>query len=240
MVMRSIGVLILTIFLSSCGVGICSSGADGKCSVTVAGCPAIVPGNATLLSGALTTIATALAAADSISNTQLTVPGDSQSFTTASLSVDVFRNLPSAFSGSFSVEAYTASIAVPAAVFAGSPATNIDEDVFRYPTNILSKFYAPSPIWNSPLFAYRLVDSSAAATQLPSLSQRGNPVSVSLPCDKSRCTVACTCRCYRWDFTVSRWTQNGVTTTPGNQTASCESYLPAAYLSVFAVQNGCE
>ncbi len=229
-------------FLFACGSGICSLGSDGKCLATTESCPAIIPGNATIMNGALSTIITAKATADAASNSALTVPGDTYSASSGGMDLTISRLLPtSSFaSGTITVGSYTASVNVSSDVFSGGSATMVDHDVFTYATNILSSFYAPSQTWHSPLVAYRLIDASATAVEFSSLNSSGSSVAVNLPCDTSACTTQCTCHCYRWNFITNRWTQSGVTTTQGSNTVSCTSFLPVAYLTSFAVQNGCE
>ena len=235
-----------SILFTSCGNGICDQSLNGKCAIDPAtlSCPVIESGNSTTMTTALSTITTHLNTADTITSTLLTIPGDSYSTTSGGATLRVDRTLVATpfNSGSITIGSYTTEINVPAAVFTGSSATAIDHGVFTYTTNILSDYYAPSGTWHSPLVAYREVDSSSgAAVEFVSLNTSGNPITVTLPCDTSSCTTQCSCQCYQWNFTSNRWTRSSLTTTQTSATTvSCSSYLPKAYLSVFAVNNGCE
>ena len=220
------GVGICTI-LVSCGEGICNSGTSGKC---INACPAVLAGDASIMSTALSTIATLEGAADSISNTLLTVPGDSYSQTSGGSFVRVDRFLTSqSGSTNLSIGTATANVSTPSTTFAGSAATTIDHDFFTYTPNILSDYYSPSATWHSSLVGYRFTDSTtSSAVAISSINQSGSPVALTLPCDTSTCTTQCTCLCYRWNFTTNRWTQSGMSTVQGGQTVSCSRHLAVA------------
>ena len=206
-------------------------------------CAPIVAGDETSMNAVLSTMTTIENLADNISANVLTIVGDSYSTTQSGFDIYVTRSVPGLYnSGTLSIGGFAYSLLIPADVYSGTTVTTIDHDIFASDPNPLADYYAPSDGWASHLVAYREIDSTntSALSEISSLNNSEDTVSVTLPCDTSSCTVDCTCQCYHWNFTTNRWTQEGLTTTQGSSTTSCSSYLPSAYVSVFAVPNGCE
>jgi hypothetical protein len=217
----------LVVFLMVSMLGLVGCSDSSQCAATVAD-----------LTATLSALAAVEAVEDNVSTNTLMLPGETYTITGTGSKILMRRTLPSVSTTNAITADSTHSFTLtsPASAFSALVGVMRIDITFHVQTpNPLAEFSAPghSSGW---MAAYLVKDVTNAATLVSALNESGSGMHFDLPCDKSACVGACTCSCYRWDFTANNWTTTGVTSTDNGSTLTCTSFYPKAYVDVFAVE----